>query len=184
METTDSKIHLLLHQHDTAFDALKLWIEELNKLIYWKILLYAAAATLYSQKLELFFPFLALASVSWLYFYRRASLWYQINTRYLQEIRKRINVLLPDIYVYNQLHKIQRYRPTTFSGSILSAFASGLMLLLCGYLQVKLQTEPQAIKGDLVITLAIWALAVLLFGIQLVFPLQKVKWNIFDDEMN
>lgn len=58
------------------------------------------------------------------------------------------------------------------------------MLLLCGYLQVKLQTEPQAIKGDLVITLAIWALAVLLFGIQLVFPLQKVKWNIFDDEMN
>lgn len=159
----NNNIEILLHQHDTAWEALKLWTDELNKLIYWMVLMFASGIALFSQKLHFLLPVVSFSAVIWLYLFKRAVFWYKINIQYLYEIRSNICQICPDLYIYDRLHSLSDKRISVFSDTRLAICSAGAAILYFFYLYVCSSPDPHAIKGITIISKLLWIILLIIY---------------------
>jgi hypothetical protein len=171
------EIEILLKQHDTAWDALKLWANEINKLIYWMALMFASGIALFAQKLLLFLPILSSSAIIWLYLYKRAVLWYKINLVYLNKIKFMINSYYPDLYIYDKLHSLEDKRTSIFSDHRFAVLVSGIFILYFFYLFICLLPDKTAIVGIERVSNILWVIVAVLYVSVSTLVRTRVSWK-------
>ena len=72
-------VQLLLAEYDKVWDSIQFWANELNKLIYWKLLLMAAAIAAHSTREIVLLGVCCSAPTFWLLLARRASYYFNLN---------------------------------------------------------------------------------------------------------
>jgi len=183
MERDEVSIDILKFQHETAWDALRFWANDLNKLIYWQVMLYGGMIALLSQNLIVFSPIICLGSVMWLHQFKRAVFWYGVNLRYVREIRRRLaDQCGEDVFIYDQLHELLPDKLSLFRGSALATLTTSALILLALCLDQFYPVPEQTIRVPRICSIGVWIPVIALLAWVIKTPAHRIRWVARGDQ--
>ena len=179
---SNDQINLVYAPYLTSWDSIKYWSDELHKLIYWLVILFAASTFSFKENIPIIFPVFALAAPGWCFLYLRGIYWWNINLKTFIECSTNLNQYKDEKNIENEQAKTTESKSKSiqaiFRDFRIPKVISFFFMTYCALLQwLSIDTTTNNIKAiSLIFIIFVWIIAIIILLI--LFKFEKFSKNI------